>query len=138
MKIIIILMLLYSNINVTIAQNIVNGFTLPESITSNGKRFFVSNQGKDPLSKDGDGFITETDRNGQIIKARFQKETLNTPKGLTIIGDILYVADLDRVVGFNINSSKQVFELDVPGATLLNDVCKINEISLCGYRNFSG
>lgn len=68
----------------------------------------VSNQGKDPLSKDGDGFITETDRHGKIIKARFQKGILNTPKGLATIGDVLYVADLDRVVGFNINNGKAV------------------------------
>ncbi len=107
-KIIITLLLLFNFINITIAQSIVNGFTLPEGITSNGSRFFVSNQGKDPLSKDGDGFITETDGHGLIIKARFQKGTLNTPKGLAIIGDVLYVADLDRVVGFNINNAKGV------------------------------
>ncbi len=111
------------------AQQISNGFSMPESITSNGKRFFVSNQGQEPMSKDGDGFISEIDAGGKIINLKFAPKTdvLNAPKGLVIAGNILYVADLERIVGFDINSGQTVFELTIPGAKLLNDLCKIDD-----------
>lgn len=65
------------------SQQTINGFSLPESVTSNGKRFFVSNQGQDVFSKDGDGFISEICEDGKLIELKFlsQKDVLNSPKG---------------------------------------------------------
>src|SRR5690554_3513366 len=90
------------------SQQTINGFSMPESITSDGKRFFVSNQGQDVFSKDGDGFISEISSEGKLIDLKlFPKEgILHAPKGTTIANGILYVADLDRVVGFDINTRK--------------------------------
>src|SRR5690349_4353595 len=105
------------------AQQSTKALELPESVASDGTRFFVSDQGKDAFSQDGDGFISEIDSKGNIIKLKFLPlpgEKLNTPKGLTLIKNVLYAADLNRVVGFNIDTRKQVFELRIPGAQLLN------------------
>ena len=41
------------------SQQIINGFSMPESITADDERFFVSSQGQDFMSKDGDGYISE-------------------------------------------------------------------------------
>lgn len=109
------------------SQQTINGFSMPESVTSDGKRFFVSNQGQDVFSKDGDGFISEVSADGKLISLKFlpQYGVLNAPKGMTIAGNILYVADLDRVVGFDIKTRKTVFEITIPEAKVLNDVCRL-------------
>ena len=110
-----------------LSQQVTNGFSMPESITSNGERFFVSNQGQDFINKDGDGFISEISAEGKILTHKFLplKGLLNAPKGMTIVNNILFVADLDRVVGYNIKNRKTVFELVIDEAKLLNDICEL-------------
>ncbi|MFW0717447.1 acetolactate decarboxylase [Pedobacter sp. N23S346] len=109
------------------SQQTISGFAMPESITSDGKRFFVSNQGQDFLNKDGDGYISEISADGKLINQKFlpQNGILNAPKGMAVANGILYVADLDRIVGFDINTKKTVFELIIPQAVVLNDVCHL-------------
>jgi DNA-binding beta-propeller fold protein YncE len=117
-------------ISFTQAQQVINGFEAPESILKNGDKIFVSNIGgvqPNPAAKDGDGFISELSADGKIIQQKFQKGTLNGPKGLAVINNILYVTDIDRVVGFDINSGQQVFELKIPEAAFLNDLCKAED-----------
>lgn len=111
------------------SQKVINGFAMPESITSDGKRYFVSNQGQDVFSEDADGFISEISEDGKLISLKFLPETgvLNAPKGMAIDKNILYVADLNRVVGFDIDTKKTVFELKVPDAKILNDVCLLSK-----------
>lgn len=109
------------------AQQIINGFAMPESVVSDGKRYFVSNQGQDVFSKDRDGFISEISADGKLIHLKFlpQKGILNAPKGMTIESGILYVADLDRIIGFDIHTRKTVFEIAIPEAKVLNDICRL-------------
>ncbi|WP_209390675.1 acetolactate decarboxylase [Chryseobacterium sp. RR2-3-20] len=111
------------------SQKVINGFAMPESITSDGKRYFVSNQGQDVFSEDADGFISEISEDGKLISLKFLPETgvLNAPKGMAIDKNILYVADLNRVIGFDIDTKKTVFELKVPDAKILNDVCLLSK-----------
>ncbi|GAA4790444.1 hypothetical protein GCM10023231_17930 [Olivibacter ginsenosidimutans] len=113
---------------------------MPESVVSDGKRFFVSNQGQDVINKDGDGFISEIAKDGKLIALKFAPITgvLNAPKGLTIENNVLYVADLDRIVGFDINNRKTVFELTIPDAHLLNDICKVKSGLIAVTETTSG
>lgn len=122
------------------SQQVINGFAMPESITSNGKRFFVSNQGQDVLSKDGDGFISEISEDGKLIDPKLLPATgvLNAPKGMTVSGNILYVADLDRVVGFDINTRKTVFELTISEVKVLNDICCLENGFIAVTETVSG
>lgn len=122
------------------SQQTINGFSMPESITSDGKRYFVSNQGQDVFSKDGDGFISEISEDGKLIELKFlpQKGVLNAPKGLTVANNILYVADIERIVGFDINTRKTVFEITIPQATVLNDICKLENGFIAVTETVSG
>ncbi|GAA5224714.1 hypothetical protein GCM10025777_53450 [Membranihabitans marinus] len=122
------------------AQQVSNGFAMPESITSDGHRFFVSSQGQDFNSRDGDGFISEIDDDGKIIYKKFlpTQGVLHAPKGMAIVGDVIFVADLFRIMGFNIDSRETVFELNIVGAELLNDICKLENGFLAVTETISG
>ncbi len=101
----------------------ISGFSSPESVVVSGDDVFVSNVGikLEPLEKDGDGFISKLDRQGNI-KALKWVDKLNAPKGMVSVNGVLYVADIDRVLGFRQRDGKLVFELDLAasGAKFLN------------------
>jgi hypothetical protein len=104
----------------------IEGLAHPESVTSvGGSRRLVSNIGAklDPSAKDGDGFVSELDLAGDIVTLR-AFTLLNAPKGMAVLADRLYVADIDRVVAFDIATRALLFEVRSPAAndTLLNDV----------------
>jgi len=108
---------------------VVTGFANPESVLIDGPRRFVSNIGEqlDPLGHDGDGFISELDADGRIVALHAfptGEGKLDAPKGMAILSGTLYVADIDRIVGFDLATREQVFETRVPagGSTLLNDL----------------
>jgi len=108
--------------SVTVEKTI-PGFSSPESVVVSGDDVFVSNLGikLEPMEKDGDGFISKLDRQGNI-KALKWADKLNAPKGLLAVNGVIYVADIDRVLGFRQRDGKQVFELDLAasGAKFLN------------------
>ncbi|NML21782.1 hypothetical protein HHL16_12900 [Pseudoflavitalea sp. G-6-1-2] len=92
-----------------------NGLANPESIISDGKFLYVTNIGKklEPVAKDGDGSISKLSLNGDIIEANITKEILNAPKGTAIIKGVLYVADIDRIVGIELSTGNKVKEIDL-------------------------
>lgn len=121
---------------------VITGFAHPESVASDGHRFFVSNMGTelDPLKKDGDGFISEVDADGQIVALR-AFAPLDAPKGMAVVGRVLYVADIDRVVGFDIPGRARVLEIASPGVacgTLLNDLAVESDESLLVTDTLAG
>jgi outer membrane protein assembly factor BamB len=71
--------------------------------------------------KDNNGFISRIDRNGNIVTLRWI-EGLSSPKGLTIVGDTLYAADVDEVVMMDINKGEIIRKLSVNGSRMLNDI----------------
>jgi len=91
------------------------GLSLPESVNSDGKFLYVTNIGKslNPTAKDGDGFISKLSLDGKMITPSITTETLNGPKGTAIIKGVLYVADIDRIVGIQLSSGKKVAEVDM-------------------------
>jgi len=133
--------LIIASFTCTYAQQTIEGFEAPESVLKNGDKIFVSNIGgtqPNPMAKDGNGFISELSADGKIVQQKFQKTTLNGPKGLAVMNDVVYVADIDRVVGFNINSGEQVFELNIPGAAFLNDLCNAGNNMLAVSESMQG
>jgi glucose/arabinose dehydrogenase len=108
---------------------VIDGFQSPESVLIVGDRRFVSNIGKvlDPVTKDGDGYITEVSADGRIVALRAfppAGETLDAPKGMAELNGTLYVADIDRVIGFDLATGERVFTAMAPGdqPSLLNDL----------------
>jgi hypothetical protein len=99
-------------------------------VVVSGDDVFVSNLGVklEPMEKDGDGFISRLDRQGHLKSLKWA-EKLNGPKGMIAVDGVLYVADIDRVVGFRINDGKLVFELDLAstGARFLNAFARYDD-----------
>jgi hypothetical protein len=104
------------------------GFNLPEGAVSDGKFIYISNVGKEfkPLDRDGDGFISKLSLDGKILELKFlpQSGKLDSPKGMAIVNNVLYVTDIDKVLGFDLSNQKKAFELnfDSEKTLLLNDL----------------
>lgn len=112
----------------------ITGLDHPESVCRSGKFYYVSNLGKElkPSEKDGDGYISKVSLAGKLVEQSFlpKEEKLNAPKGLVAIGNILYLTDVDRVLGYNVDTKAKVFEISIPDATFLNDPVVINKTTL--------
>lgn len=99
------------------------GFDLPELVSwdAGANAFYVSNLGTDPMSKDGDGFISKLDADGKVAIQKWVTG-LDAPKGTEVVGDKLYVADIDRLVEIDIAAGKIVNSYPAAGAKFLNDL----------------
>ena len=98
----------------------VQGLKTPESFIADPStgNYFISNiNGGGPGGKDDDGFITKLDKDVKVINLAFvdgknKDITLNAPKGLDIIGNVIYVSDIDFVRGFDKETGKLLYDLD--------------------------
>ena len=82
---------------------------------------FVSSINGQILDKDGNGYISRLSPDGRVVSAKWVTG-LNGPKGLRSVGNTLWVADIDEVVGIDIGSGKITSRVKVDGATFLNDL----------------
>lgn len=102
------------------------GYASPESVLLTDQGIFVSNVGEKlaPQDKDADGAISLVSDAGDVIESHYFDATLNAPKGMAVIGDTLYVTDIDRVVGLSLETRKAVFEVSLQqkGVAFLNDL----------------
>ena len=107
-----------------------DGFNTPESVLWDADQqvWFVSNINGGPTAKDGNGFISKLNRDGAVETLRFidggiNGVVLNGPKGLALVGDTLWVADIDAVRGFNKRTGEPVASVELgKQAKFLNDV----------------
>lgn len=106
----------------------ITGFSLPESIASDGQFVYVSNMGEklDPAAKDLDGYISKLSLSGEVLERRFLPKTgnLSSPKGIAIDKGRLYVADVDQLLAYDLKSAVFLFSLDfsAEGTHFLNDI----------------
>ncbi len=108
---------------------VVNGFSHPESARYDAEQdvWFVSNINGDPTAKDGNGFISRLRGEGTLDSLHFIESgkngvTLNGPKGMAIVGDTLWVADIDAIRAFDRHSGAPLSSIDLEGkARFLND-----------------
>jgi sugar lactone lactonase YvrE len=105
------------------------GFSTPESVLYDADQdvYFVSNVDGSPLAKDDQAFIAKLSPDGSVLAARFidaaaEGVTLNAPKGMAIVGDQLYVSDIDTVRVFDRHDGHAIGEIPIAGASFLNDV----------------
>jgi sugar lactone lactonase YvrE len=87
----------------------------------------VSNINGNSAAPNKNGFISKIGPDGKVIALKFvdgskKGSELNAPKGLAIIGDILYVTDLDVVRKFDRKSGKAKGAIKVPNSVFLNDL----------------
>ncbi len=91
------------------------------------KIWFIANVNGQPAQKDNNGYIARVTGDGKVDSLKFigggrSGVVLNAPKGMAIVGDTLWVADIDVVRGFNRKTGKLVSNVRVPGAKFLNDI----------------
>lgn len=105
----------------------VSGFTGPESAywDAANKVWYVSNvvapASGDVTEKDGQGWISRLDAEGEITEAKWV-EGLDSPLGMRMLDGILYVANITQVVAIDVATGMIQKKIDVPDAVLLNDV----------------
>src|SRR5216110_46827 len=109
----------------------VAGFSTPESVLHDSTQdiYFVSNVNGSPTAKDNNGFISRVRPDGAIENLKFIEGgragvTLNAPKGLALLGDTLWVTDIDRIRAFNARTGIPLdsVRFDSAGAVFLNDI----------------
>lgn len=103
-------------------------FEQPESVVYDPqqKLLFVSNVNGDATDADGNGYISLLSLDGNIIDLHWL-DGLNAPKGLTIVGNNLYVADINELVVIDIENKKVTQRYSAPKAKFLNDVVADNK-----------
>src|SRR5258707_3087956 len=107
----------------------VPGFSTPESVLHDSTQdiYFVSNINGSPTAKDNNGFISPVRPDGAIENLKFIEGgragvTLNAPKGLALLGDTLWVTDIDRIRAFNARTGALLDSVKLDSAVFLNDV----------------
>ncbi len=105
------------------------GFQTPESVFYDAKNdvYLVSNVNGGPSAADNNGFISRVSPDGSKVELKWIEAgkkgvKLDAPKGLTAVGDTLYVADLTRVRMFDLSSGKPKGEVALKDATFANDL----------------
>jgi hypothetical protein len=110
-------------------------FASPTAIAYDAERdlYWVSNlNGEGPK---GNGFISRLEPTAErstlnYIDGTKPGVTLQAPRGLTVFGDVLFVADVGTVRKFKASTGEPLGDIDVPGATLLTDVAAAIDGSL--------
>jgi len=103
--------------------SLATGFAAPESAfyDAASNAVFVSSINGEVLAKDGNGYISWLTPMGTVVSEKWVTG-LNAPKGLRSARGVLYVADIDEVVGIEISSTKVVSRVKIEGASFLNDL----------------
>ena len=103
----------------------------PESVRYDAELdvYYVSNINGNPSQHDGNGFIAvvRADSTGvvkMLVEGGKNGATLDAPKGLALVGDTLWVADINHVRAFNRKTGAKVADIDLSSqhAQFLNDV----------------
>jgi sugar lactone lactonase YvrE len=105
------------------------GFDTPESALHDPAAdvYLVSNLNGAPLQKDNNGYISRVQPEGGAmvrhwIRGGHGGVTLHAPKGMALVGDVLWVSDIDTLRRFHRTTGAPLGEVQIAGATFLNDV----------------
>jgi hypothetical protein len=101
---------------------------IPESVLPDIKKgvLYVALIDGGPWEVDGKGGIGQLDLNGKIINANWVTG-LNAPKGMGIVGNRMYVADVTQVAIINIAKGAIEKRITIDSAQALNDVTVDNK-----------
>ena len=109
-----------------------SGFIQPEAVRYDPDQdvYFVNSWGKgDAGAKDNNGFISRMTPDGTVAQLKFVAggaggATLHSPRGMTIVGDTLWVVDADAVRAFDRRTGVPLATVDFSAFKLgfLNDI----------------
>jgi hypothetical protein len=104
-------------------------YSTPESVEYYAAEdvYLVTNINGSPFAVDGNGFISKIDPDGKVVDLKWIDGTkegvnLNAPKGAAIVGNNLFVADINQVHIFELPSGKQKPSITIQGSTFLNGI----------------
>ncbi len=105
----------------------VSGLDAPESSLYDSKRnlIYVSNLNGQGTEKNALGYISLLSTDGNLLQKKWM-EGLHAPKGLALVDNMLYVADIDQLVVINVDKGKVAARHSATGAKFLNDVVAAN------------
>ncbi|MFB9991948.1 SMP-30/gluconolactonase/LRE family protein [Deinococcus oregonensis] len=105
------------------------GLAAPESVLYDAQsdQYLVSNVNGTPLAQDNNGYISRVSPEGKVLDLKWIQSgvggvTLNSPTGMTVVGNILYVADVHSIRKFDLKTGKPRGNITVPGTSFLNDL----------------
>ena len=98
-------------------------FNVPESVFyyPDNDMVFVANINGKPTDRDENGFISQLEPDGTIVRLEWITG-LHAPKGMNTYDGKLYVADIYRVAEIDINKRKIIRFYEADGAEFLNDI----------------
>ena len=96
-----------------LANQIVNLAFPQHMIADEDATYFIANANGDPGNRQNKGFISKVNKDGEVTQLHFiqggvNSVTLHSPNGMAIVGEILYVADLDTIRGFHKHTGEPV------------------------------
>ena len=99
------------------------GLKAPESAVHDPAKdiIYVSNVNGEADGRDGNGFVSRLSPAGEVVELEWAKG-LDAPKGMALVGDTLYVADIDVLVAIDTADGSVRRRHPAPGAGFLNDV----------------
>lgn len=99
------------------------GLKIPESVLYDAKSgiIYVSNVDGKPADKDGKGSISTLSADGKILNANWVTG-IDSPKGMGILNNHLFVSNIDEVIEIDIPAKKIVTRYHVDGSAFLNDI----------------
>jgi DNA-binding beta-propeller fold protein YncE len=109
----------------------VGNFETPESVVvdPDDGSYYVSNINGAPTAKDANGYISKIGADGQAVIQRYignkpDEAPLHAPKGMAVIGNDLFVSDIDTVKGYDKATGKLSVIIDMAPfeAKFLNDL----------------
>ncbi len=86
-----------------------------------GKVIYVANINENPWEKDGNGYISRLNTDGEILDAQWVKG-LSAPKGMGLFDGKLFVTNIDEVVEIDVKSAAIIKRYTHPEASNLNDI----------------
>jgi hypothetical protein len=100
-----------------------SGFKGPESAVHDATAdvIYISNVNGEPAAKDGNGFISKLSPQGEMVELEWVGG-LDAPKGMALVGDTLYVADVDVLVAIATADGSIKERYPAADAKFLNDV----------------
>lgn len=108
---------------------VTRGLSRPESILYDAEAdtYLISNINGDPAGQDDNGFIARVRPDGSVedltwIDGAAADIDLDAPKGMAIVGDVLYVTDITVVRKFDRVTGASLGAVEVDGAMFLNDL----------------
>lgn len=101
----------------------VSGFKMPESVVYDSAReqYYVANINGNPMSADENGSIGLIQKGGQSAVVEWVTG-LSSPKGLEVMGNKLYVADVHELVVINLDEATIIARYPAPKSKVLNGI----------------